>query len=74
MTCRDCQCPTLDPRLPLCAACIAAERAWMAPYVAVIIDATQALGWDDLAREATRRFGLYQAVAVGCLPFDGERQ
>lgn len=44
----------------LCAACIAAELAWRTPYAALIIEAAQAIGWDDLAREAARRIGLYE--------------
>lgn len=57
-SCRTCASPAAVAGL--CVACIAKERAWKAPYVAVLIDVCQALGWDDLAREAQRRFGLYE--------------
>ena len=51
----------------LCEQCVRAERARIKPYVAFALEALDALGWDDLAREVRRRYALYD---VEPLPFE----
>lgn len=43
-----------------CVQCVMAERARIKPYVALALEALEALGWEDLAREVRRRYALYE--------------
>jgi hypothetical protein len=66
-------CPHDAPKVAagLCAACVRSEGRVRKPFAAIAIDALEACGWADLAREVSRRMGLY---GVDALPFeDGPR-